>query len=81
MSRLDDLLAPYEADIAKAVQELAILTPLRESDLRSFSTNELAEIRALIEAVDTASDENERQAAVMDRISGATKFISKLLGR
>lgn len=80
MSRLSDLRNQYADEIADVVQELAIMTPLKEAELRSFTADELAEIKTLIEAVDAATDENERKAAVLNNVSSATKLLSKLIG-
>lgn len=80
MSRLSRLRSTYSSEVAETVEELAIMTPLREADLRSFSEEELEEMKTLALALDAATDDASRQAAMLEHISGATKLLSKLIG-
>ena len=81
MSRLNRLRNDYASEIAETVEELAIMTPLREADLRSFSNEELKEMKTLALALDAAADDAGRQAAMLEHIGGATKLLSKLIGK
>jgi hypothetical protein len=56
------------------------MTPLREEELRSFSSSELEEMSELAEALDAAQDDADRQKAITDNVSAAAKLLVKIIG-
>jgi hypothetical protein len=76
LNRIRDIFADEIQDAAQALSERL---PLTAPQLRqAFKDEELKELRALIDEVDAAADDNEKIAKIQEKAASALKLLRGL---